>query len=67
MINSGAIMDAALLLNEAEYDNPTNDALSTTYEMVFDTIKVKNYYCCLFRVSNLFIGTYYNNYIYIFF
>ena len=47
MINSGAIMDAALLLNEAEYDNPTNDALSTTYEMVFDTIKVKNYYCCV--------------------
>jgi glutaminase len=56
LIDSGAIMSAALLLNEAEYDNNnTSDAMSTSYEIVYDTIKVINYYCCFSFVIELHI------------
>ena len=41
LVDSGAIMSTALLLDLVERDNKSSEALSTTYEHVYDTIRVR--------------------------
>ena len=40
LVDSGAIMSTALLLDLVERNKKSSEALSTTYEHVYDTIRV---------------------------